>query len=461
MAAYFPLFVNMEQRKFYIFGAGQVAARRISGLLRHGADITVIAPQIHKEIQLLQAQYPGQVHIEQRTYRLGEIQSGCVDYVLAATDDAKANADIYRECCHKEIPVNNASDSSQCDFYFPALVEMDNLVVGITSTDGDHEKTARFSQSLRQMAADGSLGIQKKPVAREIRIGTRDSLLAVTQAGLLKQYLEGHCPGVQVSLVKMKTAGDKALDRSLDKIGGKGLFVKELDQALREGYTDLSVHSLKDMPVEEDASYPVLGYSKREVPQDALVLPEGAAKIDFTKPIGTSSPRRQIQLKQLYPQCRTAPVRGNIQTRLRKLDAGEYGALVLAAAGLVRLGYQQRISYLFPISEMIPAAGQGILAVQGRKGFDTGFLEGFFDEDAKWQALAERSFVRTFDGGCFAPVAAYAQITGGRMALHGFWQSPGGQAVKGILEAPKQEAESLGQRLAKSLAGQASFVKQF
>lgn len=277
-------------------------------------------------------------------------------------------------------------------------------------------------------------------------------MLALAQAELLKQYIETNHPGYEVELVKIKTTGDKILDRSLDEIGGKGLFVKELDLALYEGRTDLSVHSLKDLPMEVPSDFPVLGFSKREDPEDVLVLPQGCAKLDSDRPVGTSSPRRRIQLAQLYPGCIIRPVRGNVLTRLKKLDSGAYGALVLAAAGLRRLGLEHRISYRYSVSQMVPAAGQGILAVQGRKDFDRSVLEGFFNEDAKWQALAERSFVRAFGGGCSSPVAAYAKVSGGEMTLTGLAAADGAISVqKAVRTAPKQAAEQLGRQLAETI----------
>lgn len=274
-------------------------------------------------------------------------------------------------------------------------------------------------------------------------------MLALAQAELLKQYIEANHPEYEVTLVAMKTAGDRMLDRTLDEVGGKGLFVKELDLALYEGRTDLSVHSLKDLPMEVPAGFPILGFSHREEPEDVLVLPQGCAKLDLDRPIGTSSPRRRIQLAQLYPGCTVRPVRGNVLTRLQKLDSGAYGALVLAAAGLQRLGLEHRISYRYPVSRMVPAAGQGILAVQGREDFDRSLLEGFFDEDARWQALAERSFVRAFGGGCSSPAAAYAEVSGNEMTLTGLAAAAGECSVhKAVMAAPKQEAEQLGVRLA-------------
>lgn len=252
-------------------------------------------------------------------------------------------------------------------------------------------------------------------------------------------------------LVKIKTAGDRILDRNLAEIGGKGLFVRELDQALYEDRTDLSVHSLKDLPMEVSEDFPVLGYSRREDPRDVLVLPQGCTRLNPDQPFGTSSPRRQIQLQQLYPDCQIRPVRGNVLTRLQKLDDGKYGALVLAAAGLCRIGLTHRISRWYPVEQMVPAAGQGILAVQGRKDFDRSILEGFFDADAAWQAIAERSFVSAFGGGCSSPVAACATVCKDQIQLTGMLADGGSGVQKASITALKQEAEQAGRRLAEMM----------
>lgn len=284
---------------------------------------------------------------------------------------------------------------------------------------------------------------------KEIRIGTRESLLAVAQAQLVRQHIITHHPDVRTELVKIKTTGDKILDQPLDQIGGKGLFVKELERALLENRIDLAVHSLKDMPMEEDEDYPILGFSHRELPNDVLVLPQGCRKIDLSEPIGTSSPRRILQLQKIYPGCQTKMVRGNIVTRLRKLDDGEYGSLVLAAAGLIRLGMEERMNRQFTTEEMVPAAGQGILAVQGRRDFDSSLLYGFFDEDAKQQALAERSFVSAFGGGCSLAAAAYASVSGNEITLTGLLEGDREHLVEtAALTARKEDAILLGNRLA-------------
>ena len=250
-----------------------------------------------------------------------------------------------------------------------------------------------------------------------IRVGSRESVLAVAQTELVMETIRKNHPEVELELVTMKTTGDKILDKSLDKIGGKGLFVKELDKALMEGRIDISVHSLKDMPMETPDELPILAYSKRGNPFDCLVLPEGVDSWDHTTPAGCSGHRRRVQLQKLFGDVPIKGIRGNIHTRLNKLDSGEYGALVLACSGLARVGLSSRIHHVFTLEEMIPSAGQGILAVQGRKGEDYSWLMETDDPISRIQATAERAFVRTLDGGCSSPIAAYAQVSGQEVLL--------------------------------------------
>ncbi|MDO4270836.1 MAG: hydroxymethylbilane synthase [Eubacteriales bacterium] len=284
---------------------------------------------------------------------------------------------------------------------------------------------------------------------KTIRVGSRDSRLAVAQAEFVCHALGG------CTLVTMKTTGDMVLDKTLDQVGGKGLFVKELDQALAEGRVDLTVHSLKDVPMEQPDGLPLLAFPKREDARDALVLPEGGAW-DKTKPIGCSSARRRVQLAALFPEIEVKPVRGNVQTRLSKLDGGAYGALVLAAAGLRRLGLESRISRYFSPDEMLPAAGQGILAVQGRADEWTEAVRLLDDADARDCARAERAFVKALDGGCFAPVAAYAEVDGETLRLRGLYASADEKTVvRGELSGARAAAETLGQTLAVQLREQA------
>ena len=284
---------------------------------------------------------------------------------------------------------------------------------------------------------------------KTIRVGSRDSRLAVIQSELVMAALAA--AGVPTELVTMKTTGDKILDRTLDKVGGKGLFVKELDDALLSGAVDITVHSSKDLPMEIDPKLPLVAFSRREDPRDCLVLPEGKTEMEPGKPIGCASLRRTIQLKRLFPDWDVQPVRGNVQTRLRKLDEGQFSALVLASAGLKRLGLEARISRCFSPEEMLPAAGQGILAVQARAGEDVSFLSAFHDRDGADCLLSERAFVRALDGGCTSPVAAHAVLEGDALRLTGLNVTAENTPFFDQISGPRAQAEALGRTLAERM----------
>lgn len=282
----------------------------------------------------------------------------------------------------------------------------------------------------------------------KIKVGSRESRLAVKQSEIIIDLIKQADPTVEVELVTMKTTGDKILDRTLDSIGGKGLFVKELDRALMSGEVDITVHSLKDMPVDLVPGLKIAAYSKRESGNDVLILPKGETEINGA--IGCASLRRREQLKLLYPGIEIKPIRGNVESRLRKLDSGEYGAIVLAKAGLVRLGLEDRISREFTTEEILPAAGQGIIAVEARAGFHADFLEKINDEHSEYCAIAERSFVRAMGGGCSEPVAAYAETDGIGLMINGM-DARYGEVVKLVIRGYVEDAEELGRRLAEGV----------
>lgn len=282
----------------------------------------------------------------------------------------------------------------------------------------------------------------------KIRIGSRDSRLAVIQSEMVIDSIRAYDPTAQVELVTMKTTGDLILDRPLSQIGGKGLFVKELDKALLEGRVDFTVHSSKDLPMDIPQELPLVAFSHRADPRDALVLPQGVDTLDPIRPIGCASLRRTLQLKKLFPHHQVAPVRGNVQTRLAKLDRGEYSALVLACAGLDRLGLEDRISRRFPVEEMLPAAGQGILAVQSRADVDTSCLSLFHDPVAAVCLTAERAFVGALEGGCSSPVAAHATVDGDTVTLTGFYVDREGESYIESSCAACADAQELGAELA-------------
>ena len=200
--------------------------------------------------------------------------------------------------------------------------------------------------------------------------------------------------------------------------------------------------------MEVDLALPLAGFSRREDPRDVLVLPQGVTELDAAKPIGCASARRTAQLAELFPGMPVAPVRGNVLTRLRKLDEGQYSALVLAAAGLKRLGLEGRITRYFTVDEMIPAAGQGILALQTRAGEDLSYLDGVLDEDGGLCARTERAFVARLDGGCSAPIAAHARLEGNTITLLGLYVDGEGRMFRSAVSGPREQGETLAAALA-------------
>lgn len=291
----------------------------------------------------------------------------------------------------------------------------------------------------------------------KLRVGSRESRLAVAQSELVMAEIARAHPDVQLELVTMKTTGDIILDRTLDKIGGKGLFVQELEAALRAGRVDLAVHSCKDLPMDLPEDLPLAAFSRREDPRDALVLPLGADALDPDRPIGCSSARRRLQLQRLFPGVEVRPVRGNVLTRLRKLDEGEFGALVLAAAGLKRLGLEGRICRLFSPEELLPAAGQGILAVQRRRDLDPALFDCLRDREAALCALAERAFVRALVGGCSSPAAAYAQISDGVLTVTGLLADSLENLHQASARGPADRGEALARTLAEEMKERAQW----
>lgn len=421
-----------------MIGGGAIATRRVKTLLPFEPQIVVVAPEVTEELEELEKEE--KITIFHRKYQREDIYDAWM--VLAATNDSELNNGIYSVAKCLGALVNVASNQGKCDFHFPGVIRKDPYVIGINGSGKDHKGTAELRKQIEAM------------VNNAICIGSRESRLAVIQSEMVMEYLKKECPQKEIRLLTMKTTGDKILDRTLDKVGGKGLFVKELDKALMEKRSDLSVHSLKDMPMEVPEELPIVAFSKREDPRDVLVLPEGADNLDLSKPIGCSSQRRILQLQQMYPEATFKSIRGNVLTRLNKLDGGEYSGLILAAAGLKRLGLEERISRYYEPDEVIPAAGQGILAVQGRQGEDYSYMERFADREGTIAALCERAFVRYLDGGCSSPVAAHAVIEGGEIFLRGlYYQESTGKHKIGTMRGSVKDPETLGVNLAKNWSG--------
>ena len=301
---------------------------------------------------------------------------------------------------------------------------------------------------------------------RVIRIATRESRLALAQAGTVRDAIARLHPAMDVRLVGMTTRGDRILDRPLAQVGGKGLFIKELEVALEAGEADLAVHSMKDVPMELAQAFALRTFGAREVPLDAFVsnhhagldeLPRGAV-------VGTSSLRRECQIRHRRPDLRLEPLRGNVNTRLAKLDAGQYDAIILAAAGLRRLGFQDRIRGTLALEASLPAIGQGILGIEflAKRGDVADVMAPLEHPDVALAAAAERAVGLVVEGSCEVPVGAYAAIDRGALRLQGFIGLPdGSRIVREAVEGPAAGAEALGRDLGRRLlaAGGAEILR--
>lgn len=295
--------------------------------------------------------------------------------------------------------------------------------------------------------------------AKTIRIATRKSALALWQAEYVKAQLELNHPDLNVELVPMSTKGDKILDTPLAKVGGKGLFVKELETAMLEGRADIAVHSMKDVPVEFPEGLELNTICVREDPRDAFVsnkfasfdeLPENAV-------VGTSSLRRQCQLRELRPDLQIKDLRGNVNTRLAKLDNDEYDAIILAAAGLVRLEMPERIAAYIEPEVSLPANGQGAVGIECRSEDQEvkDLLACLEHSETRYRVLAERAMNRKLEGGCQVPIGAYATIDGDTLYLRGLVGAIDGSTIlRDEVTGPKTQYEQLGAELGQKLLSQ-------
>jgi hydroxymethylbilane synthase len=289
-----------------------------------------------------------------------------------------------------------------------------------------------------------------------LRIATRKSPLALWQANHVRDALLARNPELEVELVTMTTQGDKILDTPLAKVGGKGLFVKELETGMLEGRADLAVHSMKDVPVEFPEGLGLAAVLPREDPRDALIsnefssietLPQGAR-------VGTSSLRRQCQLRRIRPDLEVLDLRGNVNTRLAKLDKGDYDAILLAAAGVKRMGWKERITELLSPEQFIPAIGQGAIGIEIRVN-DTRvrtLIDELNDDQTATRIRAERALNEALQGGCQVPIAGYSEISHGVIVLRALVGRPdGSEMVQGVISGRPDDAEELGQVLAEDL----------
>lgn len=292
---------------------------------------------------------------------------------------------------------------------------------------------------------------------RLIRVGSREGKLAMVQSQWVINEIKKRFPDYEFEIVGIRTKGDVQLESRLDTIGGKGLFIKELENELISGTVDIAVHSMKDIPAELPDELAIAAVSKREDPRDVLVTADGRRleELETGAVIGTGSARREVQILEKRPDIRVKLLRGNVLTRINKLVNGEYDAIMLAAAGLNRLGMGEKCTQFFDVRDVIPAVGQGILAVETRKDDDIKYLlESVHCEESAMCLAAERTFMIKLNGGCTTPIAAHAVISGDKMTVYGMMADEDRSYVRrAVVEGAKYEAALLGERLAAEIMG--------
>ncbi|MDD5383331.1 MAG: hydroxymethylbilane synthase [Gallionella sp.] len=298
-----------------------------------------------------------------------------------------------------------------------------------------------------------------QPFPSRLVIASRESALAMWQAEHIRDRLRALYPQTEVSILGMTTQGDQILDVTLSKIGGKGLFVKELETALEDGRADLAVHSLKDVPMHMPEGFVLAAIGEREDPHDAFVSNQYAslAALPSGSVVGTSSLRRESQLRARFPHLKIEPLRGNVQTRLRKLDEGQYAAIILAAAGLKRLGLGERIRNVISSEDSLPAVGQGALGIECRadRADVITLLQPLHHADTAACVLAERAMSRVLAGSCQVPLGGFAEVRNGKLRMRGFVASPDGlRMVRAELTGEIADPEALGKRVADALLAQ-------
>ena len=439
--------MNVSGRLAVVVGGGTVAERKVAALLDAGAGVRVISPTLEPGLRRLRDE--GRITWEERRFRDDDLQGATLAF--AATDDEAVNAAVVVAARSRAILVNDASRAERGDFATPAVHRRGALTISI-DTGGTAPAVAKL---IREQV--GSL--VDRALSAALVCASRASQLALAQSRTVMAKLARS--GIASTVITISTKGDEVRDRAIASIGSDGIFVKELEHALRERRADFAVHSCKDLPSTLPDDMELTAIVERADARDVFcserysdfaALPAGAR-------VGTSSPRRRAQLYALRPDLDYRDIRGNVDTRLRKLQTDDYDATVLAAAGLERLGVRARYSVPFAADAMIPAVAQGALAVESRRGDPIGALlrAALNDPLIEKPVLAERAFLRGMRGGCQAPIGAHAAFReeDGSLLLRAAVGISGGGVVRGERHgtcASNEEAESLGARLAAELS---------
>lgn len=457
--AYFPFYIDIENKKILVVGGGTVALRKIEKLMPFSPDITVVAPKICDEIKALN------VKIIDRRFCDSDLDGAFC--VVSATDDETLNGRIFQLCNEKNILVNTVDDKEKCGFIFPAIASKNGITAGIT-TSGKSPIYAKYLKELfmgilESMNENITEVLWKyRPIIKEkvekeddrrkifeqllslclsglepdektvenlieeyepmtIKIGTRKSRLALAQTEMLIKTLKNRFPNVEIETVYISTTGDKTLDKPLAALGGKGVFIKELEMSLLSGETDVAVHSAKDLPTKIADGLEISAVLPRGSYGDVFVTRNNfETKDGFV--IGTGSLRRKLFAEKIYPNAKFKDIRGNVDTRLKKLLNGEYDALVLAKAGLERLDLCNGENYTvipFDTDEFLPAPCQGIVAIESRKNSEVSkMLAEISDKNTMLSFETERQVLHSLNADCSTPVGAISKVENDRITLY-------------------------------------------
>ncbi len=396
----YPIALNMRGRLAVVIGGGSVAERKIAALLDAGAIVRVVAPSLTPAL----AQLSDERRIESSRKRFEPEDVEGASLVFTATDDEAVNAAVVAAARAHGILVNDASQAERGDFSTPSVHRRDSLTIAVD--------TSGTSPAVAKLVRERIGALVERSLSETLVCASRASRLAMTQTRLVMAKLARS--GIASTVVNITTKGDQVQDRAITAIGTDNVFVRELELALRDRRADYAVHSCKDLPSTLPEDMEIVAIVERADPRDVFcsdrfesfdALPKGAR-------VGTSSPRRRAQLAAMRGDLEYATIRGNVDTRLRKLVEREFDAIVLAAAGIDRLGERARYSVPFATDRLVPAAAQGALAVETRRDDPLGAIlrSALNDENAELEVLTERAFMRTMRGGCSAPIGANAVL---------------------------------------------------
>ncbi|MGH7683347.1 MAG: hydroxymethylbilane synthase, partial [Vulcanimicrobiaceae bacterium] len=403
LVAVYPIVMNVQGRLAVVVGGGTVAERKVAALVEAGAAVRVVSPELTPALEHLRGR--GEITWEARRFEPALLDGAALAF--AATDDDAVNAAVVGAARQRSILVNDASNAERGDFATPAVYRKGSLTVSVD--------TGGTAPAVSKLVREKLAGVIDRTLSNTLVCASRASVLAMTQTRTVMAKLARN--GVASTVINVSTKGDEVQDRSLAAIGTDSVFVKELEFALREGRADYAVHSCKDLPSTLPDDMELAAVVERVDPRDVFCsekfgsfaeLPKGAR-------VGTSSPRRRAQLEALRGDLDYLDIRGNVDTRLRKLREGQYDAIVLAAAGLDRLGARATHVVPFAAETLVPAVAQGALAIETRRGDPIAAVlrAALNDPEREREVIAERAFLRGMRGGCQAPIGAHATSEGG------------------------------------------------